>query len=93
MSDSEIIEKAINAKNGAKFSRLWRGDWQAYYDRQEPGDLALCCHLMYWCDGDQGHVEQLFAKSGLYRKKWNRACYRRATLSKALATYLARKGK
>ena len=68
-SDDDLIDKAIGAKNGAKFQRLWQGDWSDYGSQSE-ADLALCNHLHYWTGGDTERMDRLFRQSGLMRPKW-----------------------
>ncbi|MCD6297980.1 MAG: hypothetical protein J7M30_12595, partial [Deltaproteobacteria bacterium] len=42
-SDTELIEKAIQAGNGHKFNLLYQGQWQeAGYPSQSEGDQAFC---------------------------------------------------
>jgi len=71
MSDSELIDRAMSAKNGEKFSRFWAGNWGADYASQSEADLALCCMLAFWTQRDSGRIDKLFRQSGLYREKWN----------------------
>jgi hypothetical protein len=86
LSDSEILERARNAKNGSKFIRLWDGDWESEYGSQSEGDLALCNMLAFWCGGDASRIDALFRQSGLAREKWlQRDDYRVKTISAALA--------
>jgi hypothetical protein len=40
LSDSDLIRKAKQAKNGDAFSRLWSGDWSGY-DSQEHIDAVM----------------------------------------------------
>jgi putative DNA primase/helicase len=47
LSDSEVIQKALAASNGARFSRLWNGDTSGYGSHSE-ADLALCGMLAFW---------------------------------------------
>lgn len=85
LSDSAIIERARRAKNGAKFDRLWVGDWQSDYGSQSEADLALCCILAFWCGPNPSRIEALFAQSGLARDKWSeREDYRERTIQAAL---------
>lgn len=86
-ADHEIIEKALQARNGDRFAKLWTGDWQAAgFSSQSEADLALCSHLTYWCDGDAVQVVRIFEQSGLCRPKWlERHDYRTRTLARALA--------
>ena len=82
ISDQELIEKAKNAKNGAKFTALWSGD-TSFYASQSEADLALCCLLAFWTGGDYERIDRLFRQSGLYREKWERDDYREQTIHKA----------
>jgi putative DNA primase/helicase len=68
--DATLIERACSARNGAKFARLWAGDWSGYPSQSE-GDQALCNLLSYWTDGDPDRVDALFRRSGLMRAKWD----------------------
>ena len=81
----ELIEKAKNAKNGAKFTALWEGLTDGY-DSQSEADLALCCLLAFWTGGDRDRIDRLFRQSGLYREdKWGgREDYRERTINAAL---------
>src|SRR5215216_2035579 len=83
LSDDEVIEKALAAANGTRFSRLWNGDTEEYGSHSE-ADLALCGMLAFWTGGDATRIDTLFRKSGLYRKKWDRNDYRNRTIAEAL---------
>jgi putative DNA primase/helicase len=70
LSDDQVLMKAKNAQNSAKFSALWSGDISGYKSASE-ADCALCCELAWWTrDNDQ--IDRLFRQSGLYREKWDR---------------------
>src|SRR5215211_4151778 len=84
LSDSEVIQKALAASNGARFSRLWNGDASGYGSPSE-ADLALCGMLAFWTGGDDSRIDTLFRQSGLYRKKWERKDYRNRTITEALS--------
>lgn len=91
LSNSEVIEKASKAKNGAKFSSLFAGDWSGYgYESQNEADSALCSILAFWTQGDPQQIDQIFQSSGLMRKKWNKvhhsngATYGQETISRAI---------
>jgi putative DNA primase/helicase len=86
-SDHEVIERALRARNGDRFAKLWEGDWKAAgYSSQSEADLALLNHLAFWTSGDGAQMARLFESSGLCREKWlQRPDYRTATLSRALA--------
>ena len=80
LSDSELLEKAASAKNGASFSALWRGDWQSEgYTSQSEADAALLGMLRFWTGGDKTRSFTLFLQSGLNRAKWEREDYREST--------------
>lgn len=84
VSDAELLEKAMNAANGAKFQRLWTGDTSAYPSHSE-ADQALCNLLAFWTGGDEQRIERLFSQSGLVREKWRaREDYRDRTIRTAV---------
>lgn len=83
LEDQELIDRASNAENGEKFSRLWAGDRSGYSSDSE-ADLALCSLLAFWTGGDTGRMDTLFRQSGLYREKYEREDYRERTFNKAL---------
>jgi hypothetical protein len=84
LSGSEVIEKALAASNGARFSRLWNGDTEGYSSHSE-ADLALCGMLAFWTGGDAVRIDTLFRQSRLYREKWERKDYRNRTITEALS--------
>ena len=88
-ADDDIIQKAMNAGNGTKFKQLWEGD-HSNYPSQSEADLALCCMLAFWTQGNTYKIDQLFRQSGLFRSKWNRSFggkkYGQATIDKALVS-------
>ena len=84
LNDAELIAKAIAGKNGAKFSRLWRGDISEYNGDDSRADLALCCMLAFWTGGNPERIDRLFRQSGLMREKWERSDYRERTIAKAI---------
>jgi primase-polymerase (primpol)-like protein len=64
-----LIEKALNARNGGKFARLWSGDIRGYSSHSEP-DAALCELLAFWTQ-DPAQIDRLFRRSALMRDKWD----------------------
>ncbi len=91
LSDSELINKAMSAKNGHVFQALWNGDISGYPSQSE-ADLALCNLLAYWTNGNAYRMDALFRQSGLYREdKWNRRhgadTYGNMTINKALSDF------
>lgn len=71
--DQALIDKALGAKNGDMFGRLWRGDLGDVDGDESRGDWHLCLLLSYWTDGDATRIDRLFRRSGLYREKWDRS--------------------
>lgn len=86
LDTSELLEKARNSQNGAKFSALYdRGDLFGFNSQSE-ADLALCDSLAFWLGGDPHKIDEAFRNSALYREKWERADYREETITKAIAS-------
>jgi putative DNA primase/helicase len=87
MTDSELLDRAKNAKNGAKFARLYAGDISGYTSQSE-ADMALCNHLAYWTGCDAERMDHMFRGSGLFREKWLReqsgTTYGALTIQKAI---------
>ncbi len=89
LSDEEVISKAMAAKNGDKFRRLWEGDISGYPSRSE-ADMALCSMLAFMCGRDIEQMDRVFRRSLLLRDKWDRpqsgSTYGRLTLNKVAAS-------
>ena len=67
LSDHDLIETAIRARNGAQFKRLYMdGDIGGYPSHSE-ADQALFNLLAFYTGGDAGRMIQLFKASALYR--------------------------
>ncbi len=71
LTDTQLLHRAMGASNGAKFARLWRGDWSDGYPSQSEADLALCTRLAFWTGRDAHRIDRLFRVSRLYRLKWD----------------------
>ncbi len=86
LTANEIIEKALNSRNGAKFEALYRGDITGYASQSE-ADMAFCNILAFWCGGDIEAMDSIYRSSGLMREKWDRkqsgSTYGMLTLKKA----------
>jgi hypothetical protein len=80
LSDAEILRRASNAKNGAKFQALWTGNIEGHGSPSE-ADAALCSLLWFWT-ADREAVRRLFGQSALgHREKWTeRPDYQERTL-------------
>lgn len=105
-SDAEIISRAKRGRNGARFSKLWAGDYSDYRNKdtgkedQTPADLALAGDLAYWTNGDAYRIDALFRQSGLMRQKWDTIhdpargrTYGQMTIEKTLASFTPYQGK
>ncbi|HEX4772236.1 MAG TPA: hypothetical protein VH351_15475 [Bryobacteraceae bacterium] len=90
LSDPELIDRASDARNGARFKRLWAGDTSDYANDHSRADLALCRMLAFWCRGEADRMDKLFRQSGLMREKWDR---RTGDLSYGALTILAALGR
>jgi hypothetical protein len=85
LDDDTIIQKALGARNGQKFAKLWAGDISGYPSHSE-ADLALCRELVYWTEDPQ-QIDRLFRRSGLMREKWDEhPQYAEWTITRALET-------
>ena len=90
LSDQQLLQRAKNAANGEKFSRLWRGNTAGYESHSE-ADMALCSLLPFWTGGDATQLDRLFRDSGLMREKWNKqhfadgSTYGEKTVERAIA--------
>lgn len=84
--DDRLIVEAMEARNGAKFRKLWEGDTNGYRSPSE-GDLALANLIAFWTGPDPVRLERIFSRSDLgQREKWKaRADYREDTVQQALA--------
>jgi putative DNA primase/helicase len=70
LADSDLIRRAMRAKNGEEFYRLWSGDWSGYDSRSE-ADFRLCSMLAFWTGKNPEEMDRLFRQSGLMRTKWD----------------------
>lgn len=90
LDDSELLQKARDASNGAKFNALWAGNTNGYQSDSE-ADLALCSLLAFWTGPDPDRINRLFKLSGLCRDKWDKRhaadgrSYGEITIDKVLA--------
>lgn len=87
--DEELIARAITAKNGEKFKKLFQGNWRDDYPSQSEADLSLCSLLSFWC-GNPEQTDRLFRQSKLMRDKWDSRrgndTYGAQTIRRALTT-------
>ena len=82
------------AAGKATFKQLWEADAEklarhfpgdnAPYDESR-ADLALACHLAFWCGNSWERIATLMRRSGLNRPKFERDDYMHRTIGKACA--------
>jgi hypothetical protein len=86
LDDAQLLDKAREAKNGAKFAALFdRGDWRSVgFKSQSKADLWLASQLAFWTARDQRRIDNLFRLSRLMRDEWDRRDYRQRTLDQAI---------
>lgn len=90
-SDDELIAKALLAKDGDKFRRLWTGDNSEYDGDESRGDLAFAAIAAFWTGNDPARIDAWFRQSGRMRDKWDERhasdgrTYGQMTIGKAIA--------
>ncbi len=68
LDDDKLLQIAMNAKNGAKFKRLWDGETVKGLSED---DAALCFMLAFWTRKNPELMERLLRKSKRERAKWD----------------------
>ena len=63
-TDAQIQERAFNATNGLKFTKLWQGNWREDYPSQSEADFALMSMLCFYTKDNQQAI-RLFRASAL----------------------------
>ncbi len=85
MDDADVIHRASNASNGAKFIALMAGHGG---DDDSVNDAALVGLLAFWTQ-DVAQIDRIFRSSGLQREKWDErrgdTTYGRQTIERVLA--------
>lgn len=88
LSEQEIINAALNSKNGMRFKLFLEGGWEQFYDSQSEADMAFANDLAFWTNRDFNMMDDIFRDSSLSRDKWDRktgdSTYGELTLSKAI---------
>ncbi len=73
--DDELIKKAMSAKNGETFCKLYNGELAGYPSHSE-ADLAFCNMLAFWTGRDAVRMEQIIRGSKRSkREKWDKKHY------------------
>jgi len=85
LTDDEIIAKLREAKNSAKFERLFdHGEISEYANDDSRADLALMSMLAFYTQ-DHDQLDRLFTRSALCRDKYlDRPDYRLRTIEAAI---------
>jgi putative DNA primase/helicase len=83
----DLLERMFQSRNGGKIRALYDGDTSEYSNDQSAADLALCCHLSWWANGNAAEIERLWLESplGAREKTQQRKDYRDRTISAALS--------
>ena len=90
MTADEIIKKAENAKDGAKFADLFNGNSPS--GDVSSDDMALANMLAFWTQKDEKLMDEIFRKSSRMRSKWDEqhsadgSTYGQMTINKAIDT-------
>ena len=71
LTDAQVLEKALQSKNGNLFNLLYYGQWDGLYPSQSEADASFCLMLAFWTNKDKGQMDRIFRRSGLYRPKWD----------------------
>jgi putative DNA primase/helicase len=65
-----VFELTRRAQNDNKFQSLFSGNTGGHNSASE-ADLALCCKLAFYTQGDFLSIDKFFRISGLFRTKWD----------------------
>lgn len=72
LSDEEVINTAIESKNGTEFYRYYHdGDISMNNNDASSADMSFCNMLAFWCNGDRYQMDRIFRNSALMRDKWD----------------------
>ncbi len=81
LSDSDLIAKVSESRQGAKFTALFGGHTAGFGSASE-ADMSLACILCWWTE-DDAQVEAVMRASGLAREKYRRPDYLTRTIARA----------
>lgn len=88
LSESEVIDRALNSKQSEQFRTFLNGGWENFYTSQSEADMAFANLLAFWCARDFVQMDSIFRRSSLMRDKWDekrgKATYGESTLYKAI---------
>lgn len=66
-TDSQILERAMNASNSSKYNNLWLGNWKDTYPSQSEADFALMSMFCFYTKDNQQAI-RLFRMSALGKR-------------------------
>ena len=82
-TDEEIIQKAKDASNGAKFNSLFIGEWNEFYVSQSEADFSLINMLAFYTQ-NRDQIKRIFLSSALgQRAKAKRLDYMAYMINKS----------
>ena len=89
LTNDEVIQKAMESKNGSLFNCLYYGQWEGIYKSQSEADAAFCSMLAFWTNKNASQMDEIFRSSRLYREKWDakrgQKTYGEITIESAIA--------
>ncbi len=71
LPEDELIRIAEGSRNGTRFTMLFRGGWEQFYNSQSEADMAFANDLAFWTSRDYSKMDSIFRQSSLYREKWD----------------------
>ena len=72
LSDKEVIDSAIDSKNGDDFYRYYyQGDLSRNGGDASSADMSFCNMLAFWTNKNAQQMDRIFRSSALYRAKWD----------------------
>ena len=77
----DIVANLLKQKNGEKFRKLYSDGDFSDYGSQSEADCALCAMIAFRTGADPEMIDRVFRSSALYREKWEREDYRKATIA------------
>ena len=70
LTDEEVINHALAAKDGDVFRDYLDGRWHEHFDNQSDADMSFVSKLCFWCGCVEEQIDRIFRTSGMMRPKW-----------------------
>ena len=80
----DIIDALRQQKNGERFTALFDSGTIPDGKSQSEADASLCAMIAFRAGPNPDLIDTIFRQSALYRDKWERADYRKATISSGI---------